>query len=267
MATPTQVYYWPRAFLLRSHDFSQPRSYRRAAISIIIAPRGDFAIEVEGLGALRCACLVIGPLSKRCGLELRGQDFADAAWLLDVAPGSTAHRMLLDWLQRRPARKLEGEVLQRVQARLQQHGQQEHLEMSQARELYQALVADILGEQPATACDARVLEVLCRLDQAALDEQAIAPLACQVGLSESRLRSLVRRELGCNLAAYARWSAAWKVMSRWHPGMTLTDAAHAAGFHDLAHANHAANDLFGLSPSRALDGQRVQLFADPAIGR
>ena len=33
----------------------------------------------------------------------------------------------------------------------------------------------------------------------------------------------------------------------------------AAGFHDLPHANRTANQMFGLSPSRALDSERVLL--------
>ncbi|MGJ8667907.1 MAG: helix-turn-helix domain-containing protein [Oceanococcus sp.] len=262
MPAATQVYYWPREFVLRSYDYASPRSYRRAAISIIVAGRGEFSINIENHGVASCRGLVLGPLASRSQLQFLGSNWSEACWIFDVAPGTKIHRGLLEWLERKPVQLLPAAQLLRIQQQLQTVDTAECMTLEQARSLHQSVCHALLAEDVLPACDHRVLNALSLIDQAALDEVSIAAVAKNVDLSESRLRSLVRRELACNLPQYARWSAAWKTILHWRPGMTLTDAAHAAGFHDLAHANHAANDMFGLSPSRALDNARVSLFAE-----
>ena len=94
------------------------------------------------------------------------------------------------------------------------------------------------------------------VDERPLDEASLSGLAREVGLSESRLRDLFRKTLGCTLSQYARWAAAWKAVHLWKKGMTFTDVAHAVGFHDLAHADHALGETFGMSPS---DLSRIDL--------
>lgn len=265
MPAATQIYYWPREFVLRSHGLVQARSYRRASISVLVTTDQAFTIEVEGLGALQTSGVVLGPQARRSGLRFVADSFQHAGWLVDIAPGSVAHYRLLAWLQHQPAREMDADSLNRMQALLRPLRDLAELDLAAAQALHHNLLTCLLPEASPVRRDERVLQVLDLLDAAALDEMAIAPLAQHVGLSESRLRGLVRRELGCNLAQYARWAAAWKTILHWQPGRTLTDAAHAAGFHDLAHANHAANDLFGLSPSRALNHSQVALFADSTV--
>ena len=262
MAAATQVYYWPREFVLRSYDFVQPRNYRRAAISIILVNHGQFTIEIEGAEAMSCAGLILGPQTKRQNLHLKGQDWADSGWVFDVAPGTAAHRGLLNHLKRQPVAEIPSSLLAALQQRLRAMGNSPVLALDQVRALHEQICRDIVGQEVSMACDERVVQAMAVLDRSTLDEMSIAAVAAEVGLSESRLRSLVRRELASNLAQYARWSAAWKTILHWQPGMTVTDAAHAAGFHDLAHANHAANDMFGMSPSRALNNERVAVFSE-----
>ena len=86
-----------------------------------------------------------------------------------------------------------------------------------------------------------------------------ARLGREVGLSDSRLRDLFRKDLGCRLSQYMRWVAAWKAVSLWQQGMKFTDVAHAVGFHDLAHADHAFTEIFGLAPSEVTDARRMML--------
>jgi len=65
---------------------------------------------------------------------------------------------------------------------------------------------------------------------------SVLMLAREVGLSNSRLRDLFRKAMDCRLSQYMRWVVAL-----------------AAGFHDLAHADHAFAEIFGLSPSEITD--------------
>lgn len=255
----TQIYYWPRAFILRSCRFEQQQHYQRAAMTLIVSAQGQFQIATQGLGQQSCAGMLLGPTSRRQGLSIACENHAAATWMFDVAPGTPEHRGLLEVLRRRPEAALPDALIERLRAHLTAHAQQPVLEPSEARSLHARVFEDLLDGREMRALDPRVTQVLAALRERCLDEIAISELAAEVDLSESRLRSLVRRELGCNLVQVSRWSAAWQTMLHWQPGMTLTDAAHAAGFHDLPHANRTAKQMFGLSPSRALDSTRVLL--------
>lgn len=255
----TQIYYWPRSFILRSCRFEQQQHYQRAAMTLIVAAQGEFQIATQGLGPLSCAGMLLGPASRRQGLSIASEDQAAATWMFDVAPGTREHRGLLEVLRRRPEAPLPDALVERMRSHLAAVAEQAVLEPSQAVQLHTRVFEDLLDGRELRELDDRVTQVLACLRERCLDEIAIGDLAAGVGLSESRLRSLVRRELGTNLVQVSRWSAAWQTMLHWRPGMTLTDAAHAAGFHDLPHANRTAKQMFGLSPSRALDATRVLL--------
>ena len=256
IAAPTQIYYWPREFILRSHDFEQHRPYRRVATSLVIASQGELEIETEDRGLQNCAAILLGPNTRRLRLRLQADNFASAAWIFDFAPATPVCRGLGRKLKQQPSQLIVGDELLALRQGLQRLTP-ELLSWQQARALHHEIGATLLSQHHCASLEPRVAQVLALLDDTDLDELSIAALAKQVGLSESRLRSLVRRELSCNLAQYARWAAAWRTVLHWYPGMNMTDAAHAAGFHDLAHANHAANDMFGMSPSRFLNSDQV----------
>ncbi len=82
-----------------------------------------------------------------------------------------------------------------------------------------------------------------------LDRLTLPLLAKEAGVSPSRLRALFQQAFGCAPAQYMRWVNAWKAIRAWRRGVRLTDVAHDAGFHDLAHIDHAIKELFGMSPS------------------
>ncbi len=255
----TQIYYWPRSFVLRSFRFQQVRHYQRASVTLIVVAAGEFGVTTQGLGEIQCGGVLLGPASRRQGLHIASDSMANAGWILDVAPGTAEHRGLLDVLQRRPEARLSNTTVERLRAHFAALADAPVLTGAQAQALHAQVIEELLIERKPRDLDPRVAQVLEILRERCLDEIALGDLAAGVGLSESRLRSLVRRELGSNLVQVSRWSAAWQTVLHWQPGMTLTDAAHAAGFHDLPHANRAANQMFGLSPSRALNSERVLL--------
>ena len=141
--------------------------------------------------------------------------------------------------------------------------------------LFGAVVAILApaGGGARRRCDARIRRVMELVEERPFDETSLSVLAREVGLSESRLRDLFRKTLGCPLSQYARWVAAWKAIRLWKKGMTFTDVAHAVGFHDLAHADHALGETFGMSPSEMCridlqrcggDARRAQAFRTSA---
>lgn len=254
MHRTTEIYYWPRSFLMRTRDFVQSKPYQRITTTLIAAPQGDLRVQTEDRGKIECAGIVLGPSARRLALELRG----GAGFLIEAEPRSEEHRALMAYLQHSPSKLLDEAALARLLPVLDAHARPT-LDAARARQLHRLAISAVHVPPPASAPDSRIVQVLDHLERASLDEVLLSELARQVGLSESRLRSLARKHLGCNLSQYMRWLAAWKIAMVWRPGLTLTDAAHAAGFHDLSHANHAFNEMFGMSPSRVVRSDEVSL--------
>lgn len=81
-------------------------------------------------------------------------------------------------------------------------------------------------------------------------------VAAAAGLSESRLAHLFRAEVGLTFRAYARWFQLGRAARAIAVGKSLTEAAHSAGFSDLAHFTRTFVAMFGLAPtevSRVVD--------------
>ncbi|MDO3401133.1 AraC family transcriptional regulator [Mycolicibacterium neoaurum] len=79
----------------------------------------------------------------------------------------------------------------------------------------------------------------------------LVEVANSVGLSPSRLSRLFNEQVGQSFPAYIRWRRLHLAIEALQQGVSLTDAAHTAGFTDSAHANRVCHEMFGLSPSLA----------------
>jgi AraC-like DNA-binding protein len=257
MTPSTHIYYWPRSFILFSRDFEQNKPYQRISTTLIVSIGGEFAIETGDRGAIACAGIVLGPAAKRMSLRIA----EPGALIIEAAPNTVEQYALMQFLRHAPTRVLDEDTLQALRAELRPYGSVENWSPEVAQCFHQQAIAVVAPLPDTIKSDARVQQVLEHLESEPLDEVSIAGLALRMGLSESRLRSLVRRQLSCSLSQYVRWLAAWRTLVHWRPGVTLTDAAHAAGFHDLSHANHTFNEMFGLSPSRVLRPEQVRLVA------
>jgi AraC-like DNA-binding protein len=74
-------------------------------------------------------------------------------------------------------------------------------------------------------------------------------IARQVDLSVSRLEHIFTKTMGTPLRSFRQWQRFRAAAQSLADGESLTVAAHAAGFYDSAHFNHAFKLSFGLSPS------------------
>ncbi|WP_441960900.1 helix-turn-helix domain-containing protein [Mycolicibacterium houstonense] len=79
----------------------------------------------------------------------------------------------------------------------------------------------------------------------------LGDVAKEVGLSPGRLGRLFNDQVGQSFPTYVRWARLRCAVEALRDGASLTDAAHAAGFTDSAHANRVCHEMFGLSPSAA----------------
>ena len=97
--------------------------------------------------------------------------------------------------------------------------------------------------------DRRVRTVIAELVMGSDENVGLADLAARVGLSESRLAHLFRRNVGIPIRQYRlslRMEQAVRYISR---GSSLTEAAHMSGFSDSAHFSRICRRMFGSAPS------------------
>lgn len=103
----------------------------------------------------------------------------------------------------------------------------------------------------ARSSDPRVGKVLRRLDQLEIASTTpVEDLASLAGLSASRLSKVFKDTVGISLKRYLVYrrlrSAVAEQQAR---GCSLTEAAHAARFTDLAHLSRQFRSFFGIMPS------------------
>ncbi|NOT58456.1 MAG: helix-turn-helix transcriptional regulator [Deltaproteobacteria bacterium] len=77
----------------------------------------------------------------------------------------------------------------------------------------------------------------------------IAEAAAAVALSPSRLAHLFRAHMGLAVRRYLLWLRLAEALQKITCGVSLTVAAHAAGFADSAHLSRTFRRMFGLVPS------------------
>lgn len=115
-----------------------------------------------------------------------------------------------------------------------------------------AVVEDLVPGQGARVPDARVQRII---DYAAthLDQPLTLASASQAYLSRSRLRHLFVEQTGVAFKTYLLWLRLVRAVQIYSEGaVSLTEAAHAAGFADSAHFSRVFKRTFG-SPATTLE--------------
>jgi AraC-like DNA-binding protein len=84
------------------------------------------------------------------------------------------------------------------------------------------------------------------------DAAAVTIAAHAAGLSASRFQHLFTREVGVPFRRYRGWQRLRGAIRAAASGLSLTDAAYAAGFADQAHFSRTFRATFGAPPSRGL---------------
>ena len=138
-----------------------------------------------------------------------------------------------------------GELRHRLFAAWQEEGSVSAI-ISAARDVVRALTG---GMESLVVSDERILRatayIRSHLD-AELTLEDVAEVAC---LSPSRFRHLFVEQTGMALRPYILWRRflhVWELLGR---GMSVSAAAHAAGFADAAHLSRTSRRAFGFPPS------------------
>ena len=144
--------------------------------------------------------------------------------------------------------------------------QDKELECAKIYGRIQTCLQQLLGDQmPSINIDPRIQEAIQLIEQSEGHKISAADLANSIYLSESRMGHLFKTEIGIPLRRYLLWQRLTAAMQNITEGYTFTDAAHQAGFSDLAHLTRTAKQMFGFAPSTLfanLDDTAVQFCDD-----
>lgn len=84
----------------------------------------------------------------------------------------------------------------------------------------------------------------------------LADLAAASSTSRRRLSALFTGETGSGFAASVRWARLIYAFRELEAGKSITEAAHAAGFTDSAHATRVCREMSGVTPTTVVDALR-----------
>ena len=143
--------------------------------------------------------------------------------------------------------------VQRVRAL---HGQ---LAEASGRESFDRFDFDALffgAALPQRPLDARVREVIERINADPAAPTSAEQCAASVALSFSRFLHLFKQETGLTFRAFRAWKRARSLLRHVHQSATLTDIALDTGYPDSTHFSHSIRQVYGLRPSDILAGSR-----------
>ncbi|WP_394822243.1 helix-turn-helix domain-containing protein [Pendulispora albinea] len=255
------VYYGERRFLLlASRLVMEPRTpYRRIAPTLLLACKEPFWLECGEDITLSTRAALIAPNTWRRRLVAVDSDLAVFELPLHSIRAT------------KPAQSLDIESFLSLMPAL-ERALGGSLPCAGLDALFEAAVRAIAGQVPALrggtsgalpAIDPRIERALKLLDELPFDEARLTGLANQLALSPSRFRHLFKEVTGDTVGHYARWAAVWRAVSLWSQGQALSDIVRQVGFPDLAHLDHAFNELFGVNPASVLSPENVTLIHCP----
>ena len=104
----------------------------------------------------------------------------------------------------------------------------------------------------ARPIDERLQSAMAALERTLDENLSVDEVASAARLSPSRLMALAHEQLGTSQRAYRRWLRAFRVVRDYAAGLSLTEAAFAAGFASSPHLSVSTREQFGIRPSDVL---------------
>lgn len=126
-------------------------------------------------------------------------------------------------------------------------------EPAEAERTVHDIIEALSGTRPEPqrhTLDTRIQHVLTRIRDALPEEIPAETLAEEHGLSKSRLLHLFKEQLGLPMGQYLLWRRLYESVRLWGEGMSMTEAAHAAGFYDQPHYTRTMRRMLDVTPSQ-----------------
>ena len=251
------VYIWPRCFLRQVPSFELDRRaspYRRLSATVLVANDEAFSVRGRADNEVKLMGAIVGPAAPRSFMHAPG-----ATTTVDAFITSEAYPALLQAIGNPVGRLLNADELSAIQALCQpRFGQL--ADVAEAQVLFDDIITVLNPKPEAVNYDPSVAQAMALVEAHGFDELSVAALADSVHVSVSRLNALFKQYLLCSPLEYIRSVCLWKSIPELALGATLTDAAHAAGFYDLAHFSKAVTAITGFSPSLLMEGTVAMSF-------
>jgi len=120
----------------------------------------------------------------------------------------------------------------------------------EARNIILGLVRDLCaGPPPLKKMDERIVRALGFIRGRGDPRLSLEEVAKEVFLSPSRFAHLFSEEVGLPFRRYLLWRKLTRAMQAFGRGVTLSAAAHEAGFADSAHLTRTWIQMFGITPT------------------
>lgn len=242
----SRIHFWDRCFFKRdlSLDGEFDLSIRRLSVTIVITGDKPFIIRDDNDQETHFYGIILGPNRKKGGVYATDS----AITTIDTFVTTDAYWDLLGTLGGEKIRTLTAAELRETQAICQENFAK-NLTQEEVVSVFDSLIYSLCERNSRRRIDPRIERVCALIEEYPANEITISFLAERINLSESRLRALFKQEMLCALSLYIRNVAIWKTLPMLARGSNFTEAAHAAGFHDLAHYSKAVSGFTGGPPS------------------
>jgi len=219
------------------------RVHRHPALQLALGEGQAVRVEIEGR-LVEAPGVLIGP-------DVAYHLHPGAVWLLYVERTSVAGRRLAATCEA-GVRRLSADECAQLRALW--------ISSSEGAKPIEPLV-DALSATPASArvetpSTRRVRKVISALPQRSPLGWTLNAMAADAALSPSRFAHAFRDQTGMAVRPYLRWLRLARALQAAAHGLSLTDAAHEAGFADAAHFTRTMRRHFGVTPGSVLRSLR-----------
>lgn len=240
---PNQLFLWPAEVLYVCRG-NIGEFHEHYALSLWISFEGDFLFETpQQQGRFKAAIL---PPNVRHKLYAPDCHMA----VLQVDPDSSDHRSLLQITNKDKIAELDiarySSVFPQLRSLLAGPA-----DCALGRSAFEAVLKVTLDGLPRIEAplDRRIEQVVRSLKQDLPEGLTVEQLASSVELSSHRFMHLFKEQMGLPVRRYILWLRANRAVRLLKEGLSLTDAAHAAGFADSAHMSRTFKEMVGIHPS------------------
>lgn len=255
MGEPSQHLYLWNGLLLYAASGHRNDWHSHYAASLIIALDAPFRLELRnGVDAMVQACVLAPNTENRVSIDGRFVSMmADA--------DSSVFEPLVPLLNGASWAAIEDQQLSPLLPKLARL-QEQPLAENEVRALVDDAVETVSGVRPrplAVSLDRRISRVLKLLRDSLPDEPDTDALAEAVELSRSRLLHLFKEELGLPMGQYLLWRRLFEAARLWDEGLSITEAAHEAGFYDQSHYTRTMRRMLDVTPSGIARDANLQI--------
>jgi AraC-like DNA-binding protein len=242
------LYLWPDGILFIGSDMVN-ESHRHFTTSVLIGLTDDLRVYIGGSSEPRVTGAVLVAPNTEQHMDARGQ----RSLILQVDPETRHYARIAHHFTGRRIAEPARETVSRIRERVRALEQGSTFDPTAAWDAVMEELSD--PDAPPRDIDPRIREVLSVLKQTSLEPPTAGELARRVNLSEGRLIHLFTEQMGLPIRRYTLWLRLRDAFLSLAGGLSITDAAHRAGFSDSAHMSRTFRGMFGIPPSFFKEGR------------